>query len=100
MAILSLIMKLATISIAADWIEDLRKTAISKKYGWSEPFISIQRSELALEWWHGDRKITVYFSDTSIDFIKVWGPDVDNEMAEGTIETSDQLEDLWKWLVL
>lgn len=89
---------LKTILNAVSWIIELRKIVSLKKYWWNEPLVNISGSELVFEWWHGRRKITVYFSEENSEFIKVWGAHIDNEMEEGTAGTSDQIEALWKWL--
>lgn len=89
---------LDTILNAVNWIIELRKIVGLRKYWWSEPLVNISDSELVFEWWHGTRKITVYFSEANAEFIKVWGADIDHEMEEGIAETNDQIEALWKWL--
>ncbi|NJO49921.1 MAG: hypothetical protein HC840_11305 [Leptolyngbyaceae cyanobacterium RM2_2_4] len=89
---------LNTILNAINWIIELRKIVNLRKYWWSEPLVNISDSELVFEWWNGGKKVTVYFSDLSSEFIKVWGADIDNEMEEGIAETNDQIEALWKWL--
>jgi hypothetical protein len=89
---------LNTILNAVNLIIELRKMVSLRKYWWSEPLVNISDSELIFEWWRGAKKITVYFSETNAEFIKVWGADIDNEMEEGIAETNDQIEDLWKWI--
>ncbi|PZV16658.1 MAG: hypothetical protein DCF21_10290 [Leptolyngbya sp.] len=83
---------------AVNWIIELRKIVGLRKYWWSEPLVNISGSEMVFEWWHDGKKVTVYFSETNAEFIKVWGADIDNEMEEGTAETNDQIEFLWEWL--
>jgi hypothetical protein len=94
----SIIINLNTILNAVNWIIELRKIVGSRKYWWSEPLVNIFDSEIVFEWWHDAKKVTVYFSETSAEFIKVWGANIDNEMEEGIAETNDQIEVLWKWL--
>lgn len=89
---------LNTMLKAVNWTIELRKIVSLRKYWWSEPLVNISDSELVFEWWHDGKKITVYFSETDAEFIKVWGADIDNEMEEGIAETNDQIESLWKWL--
>ncbi|MGF1518368.1 MAG: hypothetical protein ACFCVB_11255 [Nodosilinea sp.] len=83
---------------AVNWIIELRKIVGLRKYWWSEPLVNVYGSEMVFEWWHDTKKVTVYFSETSAEFIKVWGSDIDSEMEEGIAETNDQIEVLWKWL--
>jgi hypothetical protein len=89
---------LNTILNAVNWIIELRKIVGLRRYWWSEPLVNISNSELIFEWWHGGKKITVYFSEANAEFIKVWGANIDSEMEEGIAETNDQIEALWKWL--
>jgi hypothetical protein len=89
---------LNTILNAINWIIELRKIVGLRKYWWSEPLVHISGSEIVFEWWHDAKKVTVYFSETNAEFIKVWGADIDNEMEEGIAESNDQIEVLWKWL--
>jgi len=54
--------------------------------------------EQVFEWWHGERKLTVYFQNTAdVEYMKVWGPDVDTEMESGNIGAT-AFQDLWRWL--
>jgi len=32
-------------------------------------------------------------------YIKVWGEDIDDEMEDGFAASSDELTELWKWLI-
>jgi hypothetical protein len=54
--------------------------------------------EDVIEWWHGDRKLTVYLDDDKIDYLKVWGPDVHSQMQEGELDSDERLRELWAWL--
>jgi hypothetical protein len=54
--------------------------------------------QLILEWWSGRRKLTIYVGDEAADFIQVWGPDVDRDMADGALTSSQTLANLRKWL--
>jgi hypothetical protein len=90
--------QLKTISTAINWIIELRKIVSLRQYWWSEPLVNIAESEIIFEWWHNTKKVTIYFSETNAEFIKVWGSDIDNEMEEGIAESSKQIEFLWQWL--
>ncbi len=64
------------------------------------PHVSMTfHDEYVLEYWHNKRKIAIYFEkDDSIFFIKVWGPDILNEMSDGFVATEEDTLELWKWL--
>lgn len=46
----------------------------------------------------GPKKLTLYLGKASIDFVKVWGSDCENEMADGKISTGLEAVELGKWL--
>lgn len=83
-------------------IPKIRNYAQSNNLWWDEPLgnISIDQ-EIVLEWWHENKKITIYVGSHTIDFIKVWGADMDNEMEDGILSLADQktIESLWDWLI-
>jgi hypothetical protein len=85
---------------AVNWVIQLKRIAISQGSWWTEPLVNFADSEIVFEWWHIEKKITIYFTEMAIEFIKVWGADMDNEMEEGVAETLEQTEALWKWLAL
>ena len=49
-----------------------------------------------LEWWHGDRKLTVYTNDGIC--LKVWGPNIDSEMEEVDVADPAQVRSAFAWL--
>ncbi|MEH2596872.1 hypothetical protein V1278_003785 [Bradyrhizobium sp. AZCC 1577] len=66
---------------------------------WSSPHITLsENSEIVFEWWHGNKKITLYFGDGEPEYIKVWGTDIDNEMDSGALTDGWNLTSLWLWL--
>lgn len=83
---------------AVNWIIELRKISSSKQLWWSRPLANIVESEIIFEWWRNEKKITVYISSDTVEFIKVWGADIDSEMEEGVAETNIQIEALWRWI--
>jgi hypothetical protein len=94
-----------TMGTATKWMETLGNIVDTGKYWWHNPLINVIDSEIILEWWHDaknsdgkNKKLTVYCFESSIDYIKVCGADIDNEMEEGMAETAAQIEALWRWL--
>lgn len=68
---------------------------------WHEPLMNISiNDEIVLEWWHKNKKITIYVCEDTIDYIKVWGTDMENEMEDGIVNLYDRdnLINLWQWL--
>ena len=62
-----------------------------------------QDGEDVFEWWKDNRKLTLYiksgFPEPCINYIKVWGSDMDNEMEDGIISTGLGLGELRDWLI-
>lgn len=55
--------------------------------------------EWVLEWWSaGARKLTLHVDDTAIEYVKVWGTDIDSEMEAGAVGVDETFVDLWAWL--
>ena len=82
---------------ARQFLEDaFRDTTASA--GWQSPYISTSEDgEIALEWWNGVRKLTIYVGAEQSTFLKSWGPHIVNEMEDGVLaQTWDPL--LWVWL--
>jgi hypothetical protein len=66
---------------------------------WSSPLITLSETgEVVFEWWHGNRKITLYFGVGQAEFIKVWGTDIETEMDSGVLTDGWALTSLWLWL--
>ena len=87
------------IETAEKLIDLLYSIALKNNWWWYAPLLNIScDNEIALEWWNQSKKITIYVSEESIDYIKVWGADMDNEMEDGSISLEDDLTDLWQWI--
>ncbi len=84
---------------AEKFIEQLSFVALENNWFWQDPLVNINfEHEIVLEWWNQSKKITIYVSAETIDYIKVWGADMDDEMAEGSINLNDDLTDLSQWI--
>ncbi len=75
--------------------------AVASKIGWSDPQVSAsERGDIVLEWWSGPHKLTLYFGSSSVEYVRVWGPNIESEMDDGPLKTRDEFEALWRWLHL
>lgn len=54
--------------------------------------------DVVFEWWYGDKKLTIYFGHEHIEYVKVWGDNIDEEMDDGTIADHSGFDELWRWL--
>ena len=88
-----------TIEMGEKLIDMLHSVALTNNLWWYVPLLNISGdNEIVLEWWNQSKKITIYVSEESIDYIKVWGADMDNEMEDGSISLEDDLTHLWQWI--
>ncbi|MEM6838752.1 MAG: hypothetical protein AAF609_18095 [Cyanobacteria bacterium P01_C01_bin.120] len=75
-----------------------KKIADHTNSQWQNPLVNVNDDEVVFEWWNGSKKITIYVEYESIQYIKVWGADIDNEMEDGEINSPAKMLDLWRWL--
>jgi len=86
----------SVVAQAADWLRTLAKIAGE----WSPPHVtSSPTGEIVLEWWKDPRKLTIYVSDDTVDYVRSWGTSISNDMAEGTASTTEQALAIWNWLI-
>jgi hypothetical protein len=77
----------------------LYDTVSSLSNPWAEPHITVSESgDIVLEWWKGDRKITMYISDQQVEYIKVWGANIETEMEATCLEDVTEFRATWDWL--
>ena len=73
--------------------------ASSRPFEWLQPHVTKSpQGEIVLEWWGRSRKLTVYVSEQSRDYVKVWGKNMDTEMADGELPGGGELAALLRWL--
>ena len=88
------------IESARAWIRLMYIDSGHSAKAWMDPHVtSNEDGNVTFEWWCANRKLTVYVSQHEAWYIKVWGPDVVNEMIDGTAESSEERQDIWSWLV-
>jgi hypothetical protein len=83
--------------LANEWLCASYERA-AKLGGWRPPHItSTEVGEIVFEWWRGTRNLTLYFSHDGAEYIKVWGPDIDDEMISGPLNNWS-FSNAWLWL--
>jgi hypothetical protein len=83
---------------AISWIEDMYMSALKTNNIWIDPHVSADPyGNIVFEWWKGEKKLTIYVSPDTKEYVKVWGPDIFSEMEDGDIEKEDS-QALWRWL--
>ena len=72
--------------------------AAEKTGGWKLPHVSANESgEVLLEWWKSEKKLTLFVRADGIDYLRVWGADIEHEMTDGEL-TAEAFPGLWSWL--
>lgn len=80
------------------WIEDLYEDTLTTERGWINPHvIADAHGNVVLEWWEGRKKLTIYVHPETVEYVKVWGPDIFSDMEDGEVEREDHRA-LWRWL--
>jgi len=88
------------ITFAQGWIALMYHDATSASSIWEEPnVVADGNGDIVLEWWKGARKLTIYISQDSAEYVKVWGPDIVSQMEDGAILNSSVRRALWRWLM-
>jgi len=41
----------------------------------------------------------VYVEEQSIEYVQVWGTDVDAKITDGAIESMSDSQEIWMWLI-
>ncbi|MEP0801248.1 hypothetical protein [Funiculus sociatus] len=82
-------------------INKLYNIAKKHHFWWHSPLINRGiDEEVVFEWWNVEKKLTIYVSENTVEFIKVWGADIDSEMQDGVVDigSDEALKDIWKWI--
>lgn len=88
------------ISHAQTWIVKLFLAAADLDSLWIEPNVTADTNgDIVFEWWHGNKKLTVYIGKSSAEYVQVWGADIHSEMLDGDAESDSACRSLWLWLV-
>jgi hypothetical protein len=85
---------------AKAFIERLHHLLASASYQWKTPHVSAENDGgIAFEWWYQEKILTFFvLGPNSLEYLKVWGPHIWNEMEEGESPSDKQLLALWEWL--
>ncbi|OGR11132.1 MAG: hypothetical protein A2341_12125 [Deltaproteobacteria bacterium RIFOXYB12_FULL_58_9] len=79
----------------------LRKAieAVGEKQ-WAEPLVTASADgDVVLEWWGaGQKKLTIYVAAQLVEYVRVWGKDIHEEMDDGQVEDPASFVSLWQWL--
>jgi hypothetical protein len=74
-------------------------TAFEWPVEWVDPHVTRSPDgDVVLEWWHADRKLTVYVSADAVEHVRAWGSDMVSQMDEGRLTDLAELGHLVRWL--
>lgn len=91
---------LPSIIRAKRWIVQMRADAISTAKPWRRPHVvPDQDGDIVFEWSNGVRTLSAYVSGDAVEYLKVWGADMDSQMIEGRVTSREENPSLWNWLM-
>ena len=66
---------------------------------WHNPrVVADEDGDVVFEWQRNNRKLVVYISPQAVEYLKIEGPAVSSDIADGTIQTLNDFRALWRWL--
>lgn len=81
------------------WIEDLYEDTLTTGKRWIAPnVVADADGNVVFEWWEDQKKLTIYIHPETVEYVKVWGPDIFSEMENGEAEGIEARRMLWNWL--
>lgn len=90
----------ASIAHAIEWITQLHNDVQSVGTLWLEPHVvPDQEGNIAFEWWHNDKTLTIYVEPHGAEYIQAWGANIFTEMNDGAANTSTARKMLWQCLL-
>ena len=83
---------------AQNLIEELLDHIVSAGYRWYFPFISSDEDGyITVEWYEEERELHLLIAENEVEYLQIWGTNIDTEMREGILSSDDYLT-LWEWL--
>lgn len=84
---------------AFGWIKRLYGDLLATGERWLGPLVGADaHGNVVFEWWEDHKKLTVYVRPETVEYIKVWGPDIFSDMEDGEVERAEDHQALWHWL--
>ncbi len=88
----------ASIAHAQAWVTELYRDI--RPALWIRPHVVADADgDVVFEWWNGRKKLTVYVTPNTVEYVKVAGPDIASDMEDGTVGVDCDRLDLWHWLL-
>lgn len=85
---------------ARHWIEEFRADVFAANQPWRKPHVVPDMDgDIVFEWSYGGRTLAAYVSAGEVEYLLVSGPDMEKDMVEGVIETREDNQHIWDWLM-
>ncbi len=85
---------------ADNWIVQFFLEVMDLDEGWIRPNVTASGDgEVILGWRFGSKRLTIYVGEESVEYLKTWGPDINDNMDDGDASLTTVRQALWKWLV-
>jgi hypothetical protein len=85
---------------AIDTVERFISTVSALRLNWLDPHVGLDEcGYVLLEWWVGDKRLTVYFCPNDHEFVSSWGTNIESQMDTGRL-TDETFVKQWRWLSL
>ncbi len=81
------------------WVETFSQYFVVRGLVFHAPHVTVSpEDEIVLEWWSDDRKLTLYVTSARVDYVRVWGHNIVNDMEDGSVVKGADAVRLWRWL--
>ena len=89
----------ASIRHAQRWIKQMHQHASNPLQPWVKPHVGADgQGDVTLEWWMGERRLTIFITPDAAEYLKSWGVRMFSEMEDGDIRDAEECRALWNWL--
>src|SRR5258708_18603046 len=88
------------VTYADSWIVQLFLEVMDLDQDWIKPNISASGDgEVVFGWRNGTKRLTIYIGEQNAEYVRTWGPDINDEMDDGNADLTGARQSLWEWLI-
>jgi hypothetical protein len=89
-----------TIAAARRWLTNLSQAVSRARLPWLDPHVAATPDgDVLFEWWNGERKLSVYVTSDSAEYIMTWKEAGTIRQDDGDAHGADAQEQIWSWLI-
>ena len=82
------------------WLETFSELLAVRRLPFLPPHITVNpEEEVVFEWWREERKLTMYATREDLQYVRVWGVDISDDMDHGLLDSTKKAESTWRWLL-